>query len=263
MTDTEVQAHQARLLVLQTSYRSASPHLSSSLSVLDILICLLAEPSLDSSEMREVYLSKGHAALGMYASLVSSGRLALGDLDSYCSDGSVFEGHVNSKIPGIPLSTGSLGHAGAFALGRALGDLRSGSKRNHWVVLSDGELDEGSNWEAFLVSAHRGLPNLHFVVDRNGLQSFTSTEETSTLEPLDMKFAAFGLGVSRVDGHDHSQLKKSILEAERAGRPSVVIAETKKGYGLKAVEDNPVLYHYKPASQDLVKAYEAETNETS
>jgi transketolase len=263
MRSTEELAHSARDLVLATSARTSTPHLSSSLSVLDILVCLGADLPTENGGAREIYLSKGHASLGMYASMVALGKLPAEVLDTYCSDGSFFEGHVNSKIPGIPLSTGSLGHAAAFAAGRAIGDLRSGSDRQHWVVLSDGELDEGSNWEAFLIASHRKLPNIHFAIDRNGVQSLGSTEETSSLEPLGSKLSAFGLKVLEVDGHNHDNLKQAISDSESEGAPTVMIAHTTKGFGLKEIEESAVLYHYKPATQALVDQFRSQNGAAS
>lgn len=257
MLSTEELAHSAREMVLETSARTSTPHLSSSLSVLDILICLGVDAANNASHSRQIYLSKGHASLGMYASMVALGSLQAEALETYCSDGSIFEGHVNSKIPGIPLSTGSLGHAAAFAVGRAIGDLRVGSGRQHWVVLSDGELDEGSNWEAFLIASHRGLPNIHFVIDRNGVQSLSSTEETSALEPLASKLRAFGLKVFESDGHNHENLKQAVRDCESERTPTALIAHTTKGLGLKEIEDNAVLYHYKPASQAMLDDFRA------
>lgn len=257
MLSTEELAHSAREMVLETSAKTSTPHLSSSLSVLDLLVCLGIDAANKASEPREIYLSKGHASLGMYASMVVLGKLPADVLETYCSDGSFFEGHINSKIPGIPLSTGSLGHAAAFAVGRAIGDLRAGSDRQHWVVLSDGELDEGSNWEAFLIASHRQLPNIHFAIDRNGVQSLGSTEETSSLEPLASKLKAFGLRVFEADGHNHENLKQAIKDSESERTPTALIAHTTKGFGLREIEQSAVLYHYKPASQAMLDDFRA------
>jgi transketolase len=257
MSNTEELAKFARGLVLEVSKRTSSPHLSSSLSVLDSLICLGSNQDDEETHSREIYLSKGHASLGLYASLVALGKLPQEVLELYCADGSHFEGHVNSKVPGIPLSTGSLGHAAAFAIGRAIGDLSNGLRRHHWVVLSDGELDEGSNWEAFLIGSHRKLANLHFLIDRNGIQSLGSTEDTVSLEPLVEKFVAFGLTVLESNGHDHTSLQRAIAMAEEAGGPTVMIANTTKGFGLPEIESKAVLYHYKPATQELLDAFHA------
>lgn len=252
-------AQLARRLILETSARTGTPHLSSSLSVVDILVCLGMTGQGNLS--RETYLSKGHAALAMYSSLVALGRLPTETLDGYCSDGSIFEGHVNSRISGVPLSTGSLGHAAPFAIGRAIGDFALGSKLQHWVVLSDGELDEGSNWEALLIASHRRLSNFHIIIDRNRIQSLGSTEDTSALEPLDQKLKAFGMQVHDVDGHDHAAMLSHIDYAESCGVPTALIANTTKGKGVKDIEVNSVLYHYKPATLEHLAEFASEKKE--
>lgn len=244
----------ARELILETSARTSTPHLSSSLSVVDLLVTL-GFLGHETEPTRDVYLSKGHAALAMYSSLVALGKLPREVMDLYCADGSIFEGHVNSRIPGIPLSTGSLGHAAPFAAGRAMGDLVLGGLKQHWVVLSDGELDEGSNWEAMLIASHRRLSNFHIAIDRNRIQSLRSTEETSALEPLADKLRSFGFVVEELDGHDHEALSRHIVWAESCGMPTALIANTIKGKGVKDIEDNAVLYHYKPANSDHLLAF--------
>jgi transketolase len=168
----------------------------------------------------------------------------------------MFEGHVNSRIPGIPLSTGSLGHAAPFAVGRVMGDFVLGKKNHHWVVMSDGELDEGSNWESLLIASHRELANFHVVIDRNRIQSLGSTEDTSALEPLADKLRAFGMRVEEVNGHDHVAMSEQIDIIESCGAPTALIANTIKGQGLKDIEDNAVLYHYKPATQEHLLTFQ-------
>ena len=256
MPDFQSVSKDARALILETSARTGTPHLSSSLSVVDILVSL-GLAGQDRALGREIYLSKGHAALAMYSSLVALGRLPREVMDEYCVDGSMFEGHVNSKIPGIPLSTGSLGHASPFAVGRAMGDHFSGAKKHHWVVLSDGELDEGSNWEALLIAAHRRLDNFHVVIDRNRIQSLGSTEDTSALEPLADKLVAFGVRVQEAPGHDFDALARHIAFAESCGFPTALIANTTKGKGVKEIEENAVLYHYKPATQEHLSSFQS------
>jgi transketolase len=246
-------ASTARRMVVETSAKTGSPHLSSSLSCVDILASLKFHGASSDIDRREIYLSKGHAALGLYAVLVTAGQIPPSALDDYCEDGSIYEGHVNSKIHGIPLSTGSLGHALPFAVGRAIGESVGSLELIHWVVLSDGELDEGSNWEGLLIASHNRLSKLNIIVDRNGLQSLASTEETSALEPLGAKLEAFGWKVIHSPGHNHAALGEAIASAEKFAGPCAIIAETTKGYGVKDVENNPVLFHYKPATSQHVR----------
>lgn len=168
-------------------------------------------------------------------------------MKSYCSDGSYLEGHVNSRLEHIPLSTGSLGHALPFALGRVIGQRESEEQDHHWVVMSDGELDEGSNWEAFLIGSHNRLSRLNVLIDRNQLQSFASTEETSALEPLHLKLESFGWKVFECDGNNHEDLDRVIELSEKTIGPCAVIAHTTKGFGVPDIEANATLYHYRPA----------------
>lgn len=246
MNTTESRAARARQLIVSCSNRTQTPHLSSCLSSVDIL-SVIYERTLNPSSHLQVYLSKGHAALAFYSVLASYGHLPESQLDTYCQDSSFLEGHVNSRVANVPLSTGSLGHALPFAIGRALH-----SSQDHWVVMSDGELDEGSNWEALLIASHLKLRNLNVVLDRNHLQSFGSTEDTIQLEPLNQKFEAFGWTAIEVDGHNHDSLKSARDKAMSTKGPCAILARTTKGYGVRDAEENPTLYHYKPAAEKHV-----------
>jgi len=238
--------------------QASAAHIGSSLSVIDILAVLYGQvgniypENLSSPDRDVVLLSKGHAAAGLYSVLAHSGFFPMEWLDEYCQDGARLGGHVTSGVPGVELSTGSLGHALPFGVGVAITAQREQSPRKIYVVLSDGECDEGSNWEAALVSAHHKLANLTVVIDRNGLQSLTTTELTLRLEPLANKWAAFGWNVIEVDGHDHGELVNGI-ESNFTG-PTVVIAKTIKGRGVDYMEDQ-VSWHYKsPDAEQLALA---------
>jgi transketolase len=240
--------------ILEISKSKNTPHVSSSLSVSDILVALFF-PRVKSPR-REVYLSKGHAALALYATLREFDYISEEDLSCYSENGSIYEGHVNSKIPGVPLSTGSLGHALAFACGRALADSLVASEVQHWVVLSDGELDEGSNWESLLLVAHLGLSNLNVIIDRNGLQSLKETEKTLRLEPLAEKLSAFNWRVREANGHDLSKLRLELDAASDNIQPTCIIANTAKGYPLADMMDEGVRFHYKPATEDHIQRFD-------
>lgn len=241
--------------ILEMSVASQKPHLSSCLSVSDILVSLFEVKK--SLGYGEVYLSKGHAALALYCVLKQFGVISEADLRSYCANGSIFEGHVNSRIDGVPLSTGSLGHALAFALGSALADSKKSIKASHWVVLSDGELNEGSNWESLLFAAHLQIPNLNVVIDRNRLQSLLGTEATVRLEPLKDKLEAFGWMVLQVEGHNPHALVNAMKVATSQSRPVALIAETTKGHPLPSLMSEGVRYHYKPADQGHLLEFQA------
>jgi len=241
--------------ILRISEASQTPHVSSCLSCADILVALFHRAQ--NTAPSEVYLSKGHAALAMYATLAEFGYLDKHELSSYGGDGTVLEGHVNSRLPGIPLSTGSLGHALAFAAGRAFLDRAKNSPVEHWVVLSDGELDEGSNWEALLLINSLGLSNINIVIDRNRLQSIRSTESTIPLEPLADKFLSFNWKVEEVDGHSLMSISDALDRASYSEKPTCLVASTIKGFPLKSMMENGVLHHYRAATESQLSEFSA------
>lgn len=234
-------------------------HIGSSLSVIDILAVLYSgaaniDPStVDDPDRDVVIVSKGHAAAGVYAVLGNAGFFPLDWLDNYCVDGSPLGGHVTKgRVPGVELSTGSLGHGLPFGVGVALGRMRQGRGGHVFVVMSDGEQDEGSNWEAALLAGHHELVNLTVIIDRNGIQSLDSTEATMRLEPLADKWSAFGWDSLDVDGHDHATLGQALQSARSQPRPTVVIAHTVKGKGVSFME-NQVLWHYRPPTGEALQ----------
>jgi transketolase len=245
----------ARASALQMTFASKASHIGSSLSMIDILsvIATGVELSPNGKLGDELIISKGHAAAGAYAVLAHSGYIPLRLLDSYSMDGSSLGGHVTSThVPVINLSTGSLGHGLPFSVGRALARKRLEIPGNSFVILSDGECDEGSNWEAALLASHLELENVSVVVDRNFLQSLKSTEETVRLEPLAEKWLAFNWDVATVDGHSHDELREAIFR--NSNKPRITIANTVKGYGVSFME-NSVPWHYKsPNAEELANA---------
>ncbi|MBT5716414.1 MAG: transketolase [Opitutae bacterium] len=235
-----------------------SSHVGSCLSVADILAvlygCILKYDAKTPKhpDRDRFILSKGHAGAAVYASLAECGFFSSEKLKSHYKNGSIFSGHVSHKgVPGVELSTGSLGHGLGVGVGMAL----ARKKNNVFVVLSDGECDEGSNWEAILFSAHHKLGNLIAVVDYNGIQSLSSTSDTLELEPFADKWVSFGWHVLEANGHDHVELKKSFeLAKKEESRPSVVICHTTKGKGISFME-NSVLWHYRsPQGEEYWKA---------
>lgn len=255
-------AERARLSTINMTAKAKAAHVGSSLSVIDILSVLFSELRTRSNEGKTeedlVFVSKGHAAAGTYSVLAHVGYFPVEWLDTYCENDSPLIGHVNKHgVPGVAHSTGSLGHALSFASGKALASIRQGSSRRYFVVLSDGECDEGSNWEAALVASHLSLTNLTVLIDRNRLQSLQGTEETIALEPLADKWKAFGWDVELIDGHNHQDIQRSAwLNFDTRTKPKVVICETTKGYGVSFME-NSVLWHYKsPTGEFLTSALE-------
>jgi len=235
--------------------KGGSSHIGSVLSMVDILAVLYGRVmNYESKNPKWIdrdrfILSKGHAGVGVYAVLAECGFFNVAELDKHYQDGSIFSGHVSHKgIPGVELSTGSLGHGLPVSAGMALA--AKIDKKNHkvFVVMSDGELDEGSNWEAFMFAAHHDLNNLMAIVDRNKLQSMKTTEETLSLEPLRDKLIAFGWNVIEVDGHNHDELFSAIDSDTK--KPKVIIANTIKGKGVSFME-NKIAWHYQTPSGDL------------
>ena len=247
-----------RLNAVHMVNRGGSSHIGSVLSIADILAVLYADimkynaekPKWDGRD--RFILSKGHAGAGVYAVLAECGFFEKAKLMDHCQNGSVFSGHVSDKsIPGVELSTGALGHGLPVGSGIALAAKLENKQHHIFVLMSDGELNEGSNWEAFLFSAHHQLSNLTAIIDRNRLQSIRSTELTVKLEPLVEKFIAFGWNVLEIDGHDHQSLKENLNVRDRY-MPTVIIANTIKGKGVSFME-NEVEWHYRTPLDEFFK----------
>lgn len=260
-TSTRELARRVRLHALDMTSRGGSSHIGSVLSIADILAVLYGEvlqvdPANPQWAARDRFvLSKGHAGAGVYAVLAERGFFPVERLTDHYQDGSVFSGHVSHKgIPGVEVSTGSLGHGLGVATGMAYAAMLAG--RTHRVVclLSDGECDEGSNWEAILFAAHHRLGNLTAIVDYNKIQSLKPVAETLALEPFADKWRAFGWEVVEVDGHDHEALREALRPRGGAGAPpTCVLAHTIKGKGVSFMEGS-VLWHYRTARGDEYEA---------
>jgi transketolase len=234
-----------------------SSHVGSVFSVADILAVLYgAVLSVDPAnpnwpDRDRVILSKGHAGVGMYAALAERGFFSVEKLRTHCQDGSDLSGHVSHKgIPGVELSTGSLGHGLSVAAGMALACRYDGRSNRVVCIQSDGECDEGSVWEAAMFAAHHRLDNLLVIVDYNGIQSLDIVSNTLALEPFADKWRAFGWAIRECDGHDHEALLSAIGGGSpEAGLPLCVLAHTVKGKGVSFME-NAVLWHYRTARDD-------------
>ena len=234
--------------------RGGSSHVGAAFSIADILAVLYGtvlrhrprEPRWPGRD--RFILSKGHAGAAVYATLAESGYFSTELLDQHYQDGSVLSGHVSHKgIPGVELSTGSLGHGLGIGAGMAKALRLADSPARVFVVLSDGECDEGTTWEAALFAQHHLLDNLVAIVDYNKIQSLAPVPEVLALEPLRQKWESFNWGVVEVDGHDHPNLAAALGAVPvQAGRPSCVIAHTVKGKGVSFME-NTVLWHYRTA----------------
>jgi transketolase len=215
-----------------------------------------ARPDWDDRD--RLLISKGHSAAVVYATLAERGFFPVDWLDSYCGDGSRLAGHVTHHgVPGVEVSSGSLGHGLSFACGMALAAKRDGRPFRTFVLLSDGECDEGSIWEAALFAPHHRLDNLIALVDYNKIQSFGSVKEVLDLEPFADKWRAFGWAVREVDGHDLAQVRDTLAAVPwEAGRPSLVLAHTVKGKGVSFMEDRLAWHYQSPTGEQLARALE-------
>jgi transketolase len=256
-------AARIRQAIVRTIDGAGLGHIGGDLSVTDILVTLYGgvlriDPEHPRTPQRDRFiLSKGHCAAAMYSVLADCGFFGAERLAHFVADLSPLNGHPNRrKIPGIETNTGPLGHGLPVGVGCATAAQIAGQSWRTYVVLGDGELQEGSNWEAAMYAAQRKLGALTAIVDRNRLQQGASTAETNELEPLPDKWRAFGWEVRVIDGHSHAELLE-VLAAPAGERPRAVIANTVKGKGVSFME-NGVEWHHKVPSAEQVAAALAE-----
>jgi len=245
--------------ILEMSFKAKSSHIGSSLSIVDILSVLYGkilkyDPKNPTLETRDrLILSKGHACSALYATLANYGYFNRKELSDYGQDYSMLMAHASHKVPGVEFSTGSLGHGLSFGAGLALAAKRKKEKWRVFVINSDGEMAEGSNWEAILFSAHHKLNNLCLIIDYNKLQSFTSVKNTLNIEPLKEKFNSFGWHTTVVDAHNHNKLNTVLTNISKVkDKPICIIANSIKGKGISFMEDK-VLWHYKSLDKKQYK----------
>lgn len=257
-------AARIRTTSLKAISKAKAAHIGSALSIADIIAVLYEkilniEPKHPDSTNRDRFiLSKGHACIAVYAALADKKFFSLTELiNTYACDHSKFMAHISHQVPGVEFSTGSLGHGLAFAAGKALAGKIRGHTWRVFTLLSDGELGEGSNWEAFMFAAHQELDNLFAIIDYNKLQSLTSVDKTLRLEPLNKKLEAFGWEVLEADGHNHKQLIDALSLKNVHKKPRVLIAHTTKGKGVSFME-NKVEWHYKCPTESELKLALAE-----
>jgi transketolase len=257
------EAADARLRDLEMVTRAKLGHVGGELSVMDILTVLYGavlkvDPRRPDDPARDrLILSKGHAACALYVTLAKRGFFPLEELSTFMRPHSRLNGHPDrNKVPGVETNTGPLGHGLPVAVGSALAARLSGGPGwRTFVVTGDGELQEGSNWEAAMAASHYRLDNLTVTVDRNRIQQGDATESTVGLEPLGDRFRAFGFAVREVDGHDLGALLAAYRAVPfEAGKPSCLIAHTVKGKGVSFMEDNAAWHHKVPSEIELERA---------
>lgn len=260
-------ASRIRANSLELTHRAGTSHVASALSCADILAVLYAsvmrhhplEPTWPDRD--RFVMGKGHAAVALYACLASTGYFSEDLLESFGHDGSILAGHVTAGVlPGVEVSSGSLGHGLPQAVGMARALKVRDSESRVYTLLSDGDCQEGSTWEAALLAPQWSLDRLHVIVDANGQQGLGNVEDIADLEPFADKWTAFGWDVETVDGHDHAALQ-SALSRHSESRPQVTIARTIKGKGVPEMEDRLEWHYRSPSSDQLRQAIEGLSRE--
>ena len=256
-------AKSLRKTILQTIHKAQSGHPGGSLSELEILVTLYYrilrhDPSNPSWNKRDRFiLSKGHASPGLYAVLAEQKYFDKKELNSFRQINSILQGHTNIATPGIEMSAGSLGQGLSFAVGMAIAGRIDNLDYRVYVLLGDGECDEGQIWEGAMSASHYSLDNLTAIVDRNRIQNDRFTDEVMKLEPLAGKWEAFGWHSLDVDGHSIEDLTKAFHQAKNIKhKPTVIIANTVKGKGVSFMENNPAFHGKAPSDDQLKQALE-------
>lgn len=266
----ELKSLRYRRRILEAIKTAGAGHTAGSLSCVDILSVLYnrvlnVSPENFSDPLRDRYIqSKGHSVEALYVVLADQGFFPDSDLDTLCRYGSHYVGHPTRKVQGVEQNTGALGHGLSIGVGMAIAGKLDDADYRVVVLLGDGELAEGSNWEAAMSAAHHGLDNLTAIVDLNGLQITGRTRDVCDSGPLDDKFRAFGWSVATVDGHDLSQLTEAFTRspgkgtpgkgARETGKPNVILANTVKGKGVSFMEDVVRWHHGVPSDDEYAQA---------
>ncbi|MBI4198491.1 MAG: transketolase [Chloroflexi bacterium] len=254
-------ARAVRRDILLSITEAGSGHPGGSLSEADILValywCVLRHDPRNPAwgDRDRLILSKGHACPGLYTVLAHRGYFPKADLSTFRKLGSHLQGHAKMGTPGVEMSSGSLGQGLSFGIGVALAGRLDGRSYRTYVLLGDGECDEGQVWEAAMSAAHYKVDTLTAIVDRNRIQNDRFTREVMELEPLDAKWRAFGWRVLEIDGHSFPALLRALRQAqETKGQPTVIIARTTKGKGVSFMENNPAFHGRAPTKEQLAQA---------
>jgi transketolase len=262
MTDAElaIKSFRLRKSMLNAIFHAGAGHTGGGLSCLDILNVLYnrvlrVSPETFGDPNRDRYVqSKGHSVEALYAVLADRGFFPEAELQTICRYESHFVGHPTRHVPGIEMNTGALGHGLPICIGMALAGKMDAAPYRVFTLLGDGELAEGSNWEAALAAAHYKLDNLIAILDHNTLQITGPTRYVMSNEPVDEKFRAFGWSVRTVNGHDYAALTKALTDPPDTGKPTLVIANTIKGRGVSFMENVVKWHHGVPSEAELKQA---------
>lgn len=252
-----------RTAVLLT-YNTHTSHIGGAMSQADILAVLYSgimniNPDiLDTPDRDRFILSKGHCCTSYYAALALKGFINYDELiEQYCKDGSQYFEHVSHKLPSVEVSTGSLGHGLPIACGMALGAKVTGNNNNVYIIIGDGEINEGSNWEAIMFAAHNKLDNLCVILDKNKMQALGDTKDVLCLDPVPQKIEAFRWNVLDIDGHDILQIVNAFNNFKSTtGKPTIIIANTIKGKGVSYMEHNLKFHYSSPNDEEFKVAME-------
>jgi transketolase len=253
--DLERLARHLRREIVRTIRRSKASHIGTALSIVELLTVLYGrilrvDPArLDDPDRDRFVLSKGHGCAALYVVLAHRGFFPREWLDEFYQNGSPLAGHATHNVPGVEVSTGSLGHGLPIAAGMAIAGQRGRRPYRVFALLSDGECDEGSTWEAVLFAGHHRLGNLTAIVDYNKIQGIDRTAAILDLEPFADKWRSFGWFTEEIDGHDVEQIERALRDPSPAERPKCLIAHTVKGKGVSFMEDS-VLWHYRCPDDD-------------
>lgn len=258
--DLALKSVRLRKKTLEAIFAAGAGHTGGGLSCLDILNVLYnrilnVSPATASDPNRDRYVqSKGHSVEALYAVLADRGFFPESELKSICRYQSCFVGHPTRHIPGIEMNTGALGHGLPICVGMALAGKMDNASYRVFTLLGDGELAEGSNWEAALAAAHYGLDHLTAIIDHNTLQISGRTRDVCSNEPLDEKWRAFGWALKVVNGHNFAELTEALSKPTEKGKPTCIIANTIKGKGVSFMEDIAKWHHGVPSEAELKQA---------
>jgi len=264
ISELEELARKCRVEIVKMVHRAQAGHPGGSLSEIDLLSALYAnylrakpdDPNWDDRD--RFILSKGHASPGMYAILAEMGFISKNDLESYRVLGGLCQGHVDMKwCPGVDFSAGSLGMGLSFGMGCAVAGKLANSKRNIFVMLGDGEIQEGSIWEAAMAAKHHELGNLKVILDRNRIQNDDFCEAQMRMFDIPAKWQSFGWSVMEIDGHDMNEVIKGLdFLIDNKDNPAILVAHTIKGKGVSYMEDNPSFHGAAPNDEQFKQAME-------
>jgi len=254
-----------RKTIVQMVHDSGAAHVGSCLSVVEILNAIFQSIDLLKIKNRavdrdRVILSKGHSVAALYAVMYHNGLLKKEEIDTYFKNGSILAGHASHLVPFVEHSTGALGHGLPVALGIAIGLRSKNFQSRVFVVVGDGELHEGSNWEAFMQAGHRKMGNLCVFIDQNKMSQIGEIEKCCDIEPLKSKLESFNFEVFDVDGHNEEEIRQKIESTKNSVKPVTIICHTIKGKGVSFMENNN-LWHYRcPQGEDYERAMQELAN---